>query len=64
MKHLDFDWDLDQNGIILDDALDLKKLKWEPGDYFKLVTVEGRSQLIKVDPIQMFLEKKSFMKER
>jgi hypothetical protein len=64
MIHLDFDWDVSSNGIILDPALDIDKLGWRGGDYFKLVNINGQAQLIKVDPIVPFLEGRAINKEQ
>lgn len=56
MIHLDFEWDVRSEGIILDPALDIDKLGWKGGDYFKLINVNGQAQLIKVDAVVAFLE--------
>ena len=56
MFYFDYTWDLNQDRIILDDQLNLAPLGWEDGDYFKLVIVNGRKQLIKVDPLVLFLK--------
>lgn len=56
MIHLDFEWDVRSDGIILDPALNLDKLGWHGGDYFKLVNVNGKAMLTKVDPVEMFFE--------
>lgn len=55
MRYYDYEWDLSPNGILLDSELDIDKLGWRAGDYFKVVNVNGRAQLIKVDPIEKFL---------
>jgi hypothetical protein len=54
MLHLDFQWDLTPNGILLDSELDTDKLGWQQGDMFKLVNVNGKQMLIKVDPVVAF----------
>lgn len=56
MLHLDYTWDLSQNGIILDEELNIDRLGWKGGDYFKLVNINGRAQLVKVDPVVAFVE--------
>jgi hypothetical protein len=56
MLHLDYEWDLTSDGIVLDSELDTDKLGWRHGDMFKLVTVNGRQMLIKVDPVVSFLQ--------
>ena len=56
MLHLDFTWDLSRDGIILDEELNIDKLGWKGGDYFKLVNVDGRVWLRKIDPLEKFLK--------
>lgn len=56
MLHYDFDWDLSANGIVLDPELNIDKLGWRGGDYFKLVNVNGKVMLRKVDPLEKFLK--------
>ena len=55
MLHLDYSWDLSQNGIVLDEELNVDKLGWKGGDYFELVNINGRAMLLKVDPLVKFL---------
>ena len=56
MLHYDFDWDLSANGIILDPELNIDKLGWKGGDYFKLINVNGKVMLRKVDALEKFLK--------
>jgi hypothetical protein len=56
MKHFDYDWDLYPDRIILDQELNIDKLGWKGGDYFKLVNIDGKAQLIKVDKLVKFLK--------
>lgn len=55
MKYVDFDWQMDAMGIRLDTDLDVQKLGWKKGDYFKLIDVNGQLQLVKVDPLEKFV---------
>lgn len=55
MMYLDYEWDLHPDRIVLDKELNVKQLGWTPGDYFKLIEVNGKMQLIKVDPLEKFL---------
>jgi hypothetical protein len=64
MIHLDFDWDVSSDGIVLDPALDIDKLGWHGGDYFKLVNINGQAQLVKVDAVEMFFQGRAVNKER
>lgn len=52
--YFDYDWDLSPVGIKLDKELDTEKLGWVPGDVFKLINVNGRQQLVKIDPLEKF----------
>jgi hypothetical protein len=56
MKHFDYDWDLNPWGIIFDPELNIDKLGWRHGDYFKVVNVDGRAMLIKVDALEKFIK--------
>jgi hypothetical protein len=55
MKYYDYEWDLEPNRILLDAELDVDKLGWHGGDYFKVANINGRTVLIKVDPLEKFL---------
>lgn len=58
MKYIDYDWDLDPSSILFDDELDLDKLGWENGDYFKLIfTDDGKRILMKVEELEQFIIK-------
>jgi hypothetical protein len=56
-KYIDFDWEMDAMGIRLDTDLDVQKLGWKEGDYFKLIKVDDRLQLVKVEELEKFLRK-------
>jgi len=55
MKYYDYEWDLESNRILLDSELDTDKLGWRNGDYFRVINVNGRTMLVKVDPLEKFL---------
>ena len=57
MKYIDFDWDCSPAGIILDEEFNCDKLGWKGGDYFKLVNVDGRQMLVKVNDLEKFIVK-------
>ena len=58
MKHIDFDWDLEQWGITFDDEINLAKFGWKEGDYFKFVVdADGKRYMKKVDAVEEFLIK-------
>ena len=54
MKHYDYDWDLDANGIIFDKELNIDKLGWRHGDCFKIVNINGRAMLRKLEAVEQF----------
>ncbi len=56
MLHLDYNWDLYPDRIILDDELNIDRLGWRGGDYFKLVNINGKAMLVKVDELVKFLK--------
>ena len=58
MKHFDYTWDLSEDGIILDEELDIDKLGWKHGDLFKVTNINGRAQLVKLDPVEKFVRSK------
>jgi anaerobic selenocysteine-containing dehydrogenase len=55
MRYYDYEWDLEPHRILLDAELDVDKLGWQAGDYFKVANVNGRAMLVKVDPLEKFL---------
>ena len=55
MLHFDYQWDLYPDKIILDEELNVDKLGWKGGDYFRLVNANGKVMLVKVDPLVKFL---------
>lgn len=55
MKHIDYDWDLYSDRIVLDSELNTDRLGWKGGDYFKFVNINGRQMLIKVDELERFI---------
>ena len=56
MKYYDYEWDLSSTRILLDAELDVDQLGWHAGDFFKLINRNGRIVLVKVDPLEVFLE--------
>jgi hypothetical protein len=55
MKYYDYEWDLEPNRILLDAELNVDKLGWQAGDYFRVANINGRAMLVKVDPLEKFL---------
>jgi hypothetical protein len=56
MLHFDYQWDLHPDKIILDEELNIDRLGWRGGDYFRLTNVNGRAMLVKVDPVVKFIK--------
>ena len=52
--YLDYTWDLSHDRIVLDEELDLGRLGWNAGDFFRLVNINGRAQLERIDPLVAF----------
>ena len=55
MNYIGYDFYLTETGIGLDDELDLDRLGWKGGDYFRLENINGRTLLRRVDPLEKFL---------
>ena len=56
MKHLDYEWDLHKDKIVLDQELNIDRLEWRSGDLFQVRNVDGRVELVKVDPVVKFIK--------
>ena len=56
MKYVDYDWDLHKDKIILDRNLNIDKLEWQAGDHFEVKNIDGRVELVKVDPVVKFVK--------
>jgi hypothetical protein len=60
MLYYDYSWHLHDWGIQLDEEIDAEKLannhRWSEGDYFKLAKRGNHMLLIKVDPLEKFLQ--------
>jgi hypothetical protein len=56
MLHLDYNWDLHPDKIILDEELNTDRLGWKCGDMFKFVNINGQQQLVKMDKLVSFIE--------
>ena len=55
MKYIDYVWDLSPERIILDEEINIDKLGWKHGDYFRVTNVDGKAMLVKVDPLVKFI---------
>jgi hypothetical protein len=54
MHYYDYDWDLHPWGISFDKELNIDKLGWRAGDCFKIVNINGRAMLRKLEPVEQF----------
>lgn len=50
-------WDLHDSGISFDKNLEIDKLGWKPGDYFKLVKDNEGLKLVKICELEKFIIK-------
>jgi len=57
MKYIDYDLDMTPDRVVLDEELDLERLGWKRGDYFKVDVVNGRTQLTKIDELEKFIRR-------
>lgn len=57
MLHIDYSWDCSEEGIMLDEEFNVDRLGWREGDHFKLVNVNGRCFLRKLDAVEQFFLK-------
>ena len=56
MRYVGYDFNLTEDGIGLDEELDLDKLGWKEGDWFIVKKVNGKNNLIKTDPLVKFIK--------
>lgn len=56
MQYIDYTWDLEPNRILFDAELNIDKLGWRHGDYFRVTNVDGQAMLVKVDPVIKFIK--------
>ena len=54
MTSRDYEWAISPSHIIFDQALDIDKLGWKHGDFFKITNVNGRAMLVKLDHVEQF----------
>ena len=56
MRHYEYTWDLEPEYIKFDPELNIDKLGWRHGDYFKVVNIDGQAMLVKVNKLEKFLK--------
>jgi hypothetical protein len=55
MLYIDYIWDLSQDTIIPDSEIDIKKLNWNPGDYWQIQEYNGKIVFRKMDKLMQFV---------
>jgi hypothetical protein len=56
MFFIGYDFSLTEEGVGLDQELNLDKLGWKEGDYFKLINNNGRACIVRVNVVEQFLK--------
>jgi len=56
MLYIDYTWDLSSDRIILDEELNIDRLGWKGGDIFRVTNANGRAMLVKVEPLEGFVQ--------
>jgi hypothetical protein len=51
MNHKSSDWEARPDRIIPDSDLNIDRLGWQAGDYFRVTNINGCVQLVKVDSL-------------
>ncbi len=54
MLYIDYTWNLNKDGIILDEELNIDKLGWKAGDCFKIINCNGKIMLVKLEDVEQF----------
>jgi len=54
MIYVDYTWDLKENGIVLDEEINIDRLGWRAGDCFKITNVNGKAMLLKLEDVEQF----------
>ena len=60
---MDYTWDLSPHGIRFDEDLNIDALGWKGGDCFKIVNVNGRAMLLKLEAVEQFTKGQAVNKE-
>ena len=53
---LEYDWSVLDGDLILDSQLRTDSFGWRIGDHFQLKILNGKQALVKVDPIELFID--------
>jgi hypothetical protein len=56
MRYYDYEWDLEPASIKFDPELDIDKLGWKHGDYFRITNIDGTAMLVKCDSLVKFIK--------
>jgi hypothetical protein len=52
---IDYTWNITNKKILINEEVDIDQLGWKHGDCFRLVNVNGRAMLIKLDRLEKFV---------
>ena len=52
---IDYTWNITNKKILINEEVDIDQLGWKHGDCFRLVNVDGRAMLIKLDRLEKFV---------
>lgn len=55
MLYVDYTFDLNPNSIILDNEINIDQLGWKHGDYFRVENINGKTMLVKANPLEKFI---------
>lgn len=55
MAEIDRTWQVRTDSIEINEEIDVTRLGWKNGDCFKLVNINGRTKLVKLDPLEKFV---------
>ena len=53
---VDYDWSVLNSDLILDPQLRTDSFGWNIGDHFQFKIINGKRALVKVDPIELFID--------
>ena len=56
MNHYNYECDISSTRLLLDADLNTNNLGWKFGDYFRLIEKNGRAVMVRVDPLEKFLD--------
>lgn len=52
---IDKSFEFSSDRIIIDSDINIDRLGWRAGDYFRVTNINGQTQLVRVDPLIAFV---------